>query len=164
MGLGPQGGGSFPGPFLVGFERTRTLMERAARGEADGYPPFNIEEFENGFRIVIAVAGFSPDELDTTLDGRELVVSGAKAEIPDRVFLHRGIATRRFRRAFALGEGIEVRGAAYAHGLLSIDLEVVAPETRIRRIPITVNGQDARTAPKTVTETIAKSRRTEAAE
>ncbi len=102
-GLPPEG--LLRGPFLVGFERTRLLVERAARADADGYPPFNIEEFGEGsgkgFRIIVAVAGFGANEVSATLEGRELVVTGAKAEGPDRVYLHRGIATRRFRRVFA---------------------------------------------------------------
>jgi HSP20 family molecular chaperone IbpA len=147
MPMGPQNGGWPPegwlkGPFLVGFERTRTLVERAARADADGYPPFNIEEFGEGsgkgFRIIVAVAGFSAEEVSATLEGRELVVAGVKAESADRVYLHRGIATRRFRRVFALGEGIEVQEANYAHGLLSIDLKIVPPESRVRTIPIKV--------------------------
>jgi HSP20 family molecular chaperone IbpA len=138
-------GGLFAGPFLVGFERTRSLVERAARADAEGYPPFNIEEIGEGsgksFRITVAVAGFGPDEVTATLEGRELVVAGAKADAPEKTYLHRGIATRRFRRVFALGDGLEVQEANYANGLLSIDLRVVSPEQRVRTIPIRVAGQ-----------------------
>ena len=144
MAVNSNHGGLLAGPFLVGFERTRSLVERAARADAEGYPPFNIEEIGEGsgksFRITVAVAGFGPDEVTATLEGRELVVSGAKAETPDKTYLHRGIATRRFRRVFALGEGLEVQEASYAHGLLAIDLKVVSPEQRVKSIPIRVEG------------------------
>jgi HSP20 family molecular chaperone IbpA len=144
-------GGLLAGPFLVGFERTRSLVERAARADAEGYPPFNIEEIGEGsgksFRITVAVAGFGPDEVTATLEGRELVVSGVKAETPEKTYLHRGIATRRFRRVFALGEGLEVQEATYANGLLSIDLRVVSPEQRARTIPIRVEGQAVEAEP-----------------
>lgn len=126
-------------PLLLGFEPLERLVERTARAGADGYPPFNIELAEpNRFVITLALAGFSADEVAITLEDRQLVVRGRQADPgPERVFLHRGIATRQFTRAFALAEGVEVTGARLEHGLLQITLERREPESVVRAIPIT---------------------------
>ena len=126
-------------PLLLGFEPLEQLVERTARAGADGYPPFNIERLEpNLYQVTLAVAGFGEDDIVLTLEDRQLVVRGQQADPdPARVFLHRGIATRQFRRAFALAEGVEVTGACLANGLLQIRLERREPETIVRNIPIT---------------------------
>lgn len=124
-------------PFLLGFDQLERLAERAAKG-AEGYPPYNIEhEGPNGFRITLAVAGFSEDDLAITLEDRQLVIRGRQAEPEDaRVFLHRGIAARAFQRSFVLAEGIEVEAAALENGLLHIDLRRLRPDTIVKTIPI----------------------------
>ncbi|MCB1405695.1 MAG: Hsp20 family protein [Rhodobacteraceae bacterium] len=131
---------AFPShPLLLGFEPLERLVERTAKAGADGYPPFNIELVEpSRYVISLAVAGFKPEDLTLTLEDRQLVVRGHQAE-PDagRVFLHRGIATRQFRRVFALAEGVEVSGARLDNGLLEVSLERREPETVVRSIPIT---------------------------
>mgnify|MGYP000856102835 CR=1 FL=1 len=126
-------------PLLLGFEPLERLVERTARAGADGYPPFNIELAEpNRFVITLALAGFSPEDIALTLEDRQLVVRGRQADPgPERVFLHRGIATRQFTRAFALAEGVEVTGAHLDSGLLEITLERREPESVVRTIPIT---------------------------
>lgn len=131
---------AFPShPLLLGFEPLERLVERTARAGADGYPPFNIEVFEgNRYVITIAVAGFSEQDLTISVEDRQLLVHGQQAEPgAERVFLHRGIATRQFRRVFALAEGVEVTGAGLENGLLTITLERREPERVVRRIPIT---------------------------
>lgn len=131
---------AFPShPLLLGFEPLERLVERTAKAGADGYPPFNIELIEpTRYVITLAVAGFRPEDLSLTLENRQLVVRGQQGE-PDseRVFLHRGIATRQFRRIFALAESVEVSGANLDNGLLEISLERREPETIVRTIPIT---------------------------
>ena len=91
-------------------------------------------------RITLAVAGFTRDQLDVTLEEKQLVIRGRQSEDDrDRQFLHRGIAARQFQRAFVLAEGIEVIGAELKDGLLSIDLARPEPERVIRRIDIAAN-------------------------
>jgi HSP20 family molecular chaperone IbpA len=126
-------------PLLLGFEPLERLVERTARAGADGYPPFNIELVEaNRYLITLAVAGFAEDELTITVEDRQLVVRGQQGEPgPERQFLHRGIAARQFRRAFALAEGVEVTGAQLTNGLLQIALERREPEAVVRKVPIT---------------------------
>ena len=124
-------------PFLLGFDQLERLAERAAKG-AEGYPPYNIEHLgPNGFRITLAVAGFSEEDLSITLEDRQLVIRGRQVEAGDeRVFLHRGIASRAFQRSFVLAEGIEVEAAALENGLLHIDLRRLRPDTIVKTIPI----------------------------
>lgn len=110
-------------PYLLGFDQLERLAERAAKG-AEGYPPYNIEHVApDAFRITLAVAGFSEDDLAITVEDRQLVIRGRQDEADgDRVFLHRGIAARAFQRSFVLAEGVEVTKAGLENGLLQIEL------------------------------------------
>ena len=131
----------FDSPFLLGFDHTRALIDRAAKAAAESYPPYNVEQTgEAGVRITLAVAGFSPDELNVTLEGRQLTIAGKRDEAGkgDQAFLHRGIAARGFVRSFVLADGLEVQGARLEHGLLHVDLIRPEAERAVRRIPITV--------------------------
>lgn len=137
----------FDSPFLLGFEHTRVLVERAAKAAAEGYPPYNIEaRGESGLRISLAVAGFTPDQLSVTVEENQLVIAGRRggdadaAESDGRAFLHRGIAARGFNRSFVLADGMEVEGATLEHGLLHIDLARLEPERLVKRIPIRTGG------------------------
>jgi HSP20 family molecular chaperone IbpA len=114
------------------------LVERTAKAGNDGYPPFNIEQRdENAYRITLAVAGFSEDDLSITVEDRQLVVRGKQTDDrEDRVFLHRGIAARQFQRSFVLADGVEVAGATMEHGLLHIDLKRAVPESVVQTIRI----------------------------
>lgn len=125
-------------PFLLGFEELEKLVERATKNGNDGYPPFNIEQLgPNKWRITLAVAGFSEDDLSITLENRQLVVRGKQAENDgDRVFLHRGIASRQFQRSFVLADGVDVAGARLENGLLHIDLERTVPESVVQTVKI----------------------------
>jgi len=137
----------FDSPFLLGFERTRSLVERAAKAAAESYPPYNVEETgENRLRISLAVAGFAPDQLAVTVEDNQLVVAGKrdaepKADDGERAFLHRGIAARGFVRSFVLADGMEVEGALLEHGLLHIDLLQKEPDKLVKRIPIKSAGR-----------------------
>lgn len=135
----------FDSPFLLGFEHTRGLIERAAKAAAEGYPPYNVEDRgEGGLRITLAVAGFSPDQLSVNVEDRQLVVAGRRdgqAESKsEEAFLHRGIAARGFVRSFVLADGMVVEGATLEHGLLHIDLARPQPEKRVQSIPIRTAG------------------------
>lgn len=134
---------AFPSnPLFLGFEPLERLVERTARASTEGYPPFNIELHEpNRFVVTVAVAGFTLGDLAITLEDQQLVIRGQQAETgAERVFLHRGIATRQFRRVFALADGVEVAGASLDNGLLKITLERRAPDAVVQTIPITQSG------------------------
>lgn len=129
----------FDSPFLLGFEHTRNLIERAAKAAAEGYPPYNVEDRGDGsIRITLAVAGFSPDQLEVTVEDRQLVVVGKRdgAARPEDAYLHRGIAARGFIRSFVLADGMVVEQAMLEHGLLHIDLARPQPEKRVVKVPI----------------------------
>jgi HSP20 family molecular chaperone IbpA len=127
----------FNSPFLLGFEHLERLLERTAKSAGDGYPPYNIEQTgEDSLRIALAVAGFTREELNVTVEDRQLVIRGKQSEGADRNFLHRGIAARQFQRAFVLAEGIEVTGAALENGLLTIELSRPMADTIVRTIDI----------------------------
>jgi HSP20 family molecular chaperone IbpA len=135
----------FDSPFLLGFEHTRSLIERAAKAAAESYPPYNVEDRgEGALRISLAVAGFSPDQLSVTVEDRQLVVIGKRdgqaAGKAEDAFLHRGIAARGFVRSFVLADGMVVDEATLEHGLLHIDLARPEPEKRVLSIPIRTAG------------------------
>jgi HSP20 family molecular chaperone IbpA len=114
----------FNSPFLLGFEQFERTIDRISKLSTESYPPYNIEQISsNLLRITIAVAGFEKADLEINLEGNQLQIKGFKKEENDeRIFLHRGIATRQFQRNFVLAEGIEVEGASMENGLLSVDL------------------------------------------
>jgi HSP20 family molecular chaperone IbpA len=126
-------------PFLLGFDQLERLVERTAKSGNDGYPPFNIEQSsENVFRISLAVAGFAEDDLSITVEDRQLVVRGKQNEgASDSMFLHRGISSRQFQKAFVLADGVDVAGAKMENGLLHIDLKRSVPESVVQTIKIT---------------------------
>jgi HSP20 family molecular chaperone IbpA len=129
----------FDSPFLLGFEHTRSLVERAAKAAAEGYPPYNVEDLDEGaVRITLAVAGFTPDQLQVTHEDNQLIVVGRRdgAAAEEKAYLHRGIAARGFIRSFVLADGLEVDGARLEHGLLHIDVRRPEPLRKVRTIPI----------------------------
>jgi HSP20 family molecular chaperone IbpA len=133
----------FDSPFLLGFEHTRALVERAAKAAAESYPPYNVEDLgEGSLRITLAVAGFSRDQLQITVEDRQLVIAGKRegGARPDDAYLHRGIAARGFLRSFVLADGMVVQGATLEHGLLHIDLARPQPEKRVQTIEIRTGG------------------------
>jgi HSP20 family molecular chaperone IbpA len=133
---------SLSSPFLLGFDEIERVLDRVAKA-SDGYPPYNIERIgaANGnperLRITLAVAGFTRDQLDVTIEESQLVIRGRQQDDKTRQYLHRGIAARQFQRTFVLAEGIEVLGADLKNGLLSIDLARPEPERLVRSISIT---------------------------
>ena len=131
----------FDSPFLLGFDHTRALIDRATKAAAESYPPYNVEQRgDQAVRITLAVAGFSPEELSITLEGRQLTIAGKRDDAGkggEQAFLHRGIAARGFLRNFVLADGLEVEGARLEHGLLHVDLIRPDQERSVRRIPIT---------------------------
>ncbi len=128
----------------VGFDQIADLMDRVLTdtGTTPSYPPYNIEKTaDDAYRISIAVAGFSDQDIAVEVKEQSLVVSAKKAkEDTGRKFLHRGIATRAFERRFHLADHVRVTGASHVDGMLHIDLVREVPEAlKPRRIEIT-NG------------------------
>jgi molecular chaperone IbpA len=122
----------------VGFDRLPDLLSDAVGRPESAYPPYNIEKCgEDQYRIVIALAGFSKDDVEIVVDQNRLFVRGHRREPDGRTYLHRGIATRSFERHFDLADYVEVTNAAMGEGLLVIDLKREVPEAlKPRRIPI----------------------------
>jgi molecular chaperone IbpA len=141
----------------VGFDRLFDAMEKSFRADGhDSYPPFDIVRTgDESYRITLAVAGFTRDEIDITAQQNQLVISGEKREKEeDGVdFVHRGIATRAFERRFQLADFVEVKKASYEDGLLSILLERVVPEAmKPRKIEIGGNDHDNDDTPRLTNE------------
>lgn len=133
-------------PYLLGFDQLERLVERTAKSGNEGYPPYNIEQRgDNAYRITLAVAGFAEDDLSITVEDRQLVIRGRQGDSgTDRVFLHRGIATRQFQRSFVLADAVDVAGAEMENGLLHVDLTRVVPDSVVQTIKIQTNGAKAR--------------------
>ena len=135
----------------VGFDRLFDLLDQAHRVEPMSWPPYNIEKVaDDQYRITMAVAGFSPDEIALTQHQNALLVSGQKKTSEEgSQYLHRGIATRAFKQTFNLADHVKVTGASLENGLLSVELKREVPEAlKPRRIEITgssgsqIVGQD----------------------
>ena len=125
----------------VGFDQIADLMDRVMAKDVgqSNYPPYNIEKTdENGWRISIAVAGFSDADLNVEVRENSVVVTASKADEEDeKTYLHRGIATRAFERRFHLADHVHVTGASHVDGMLHIDLLREVPEAlKPRRIEI----------------------------
>lgn len=128
----------FNNPHMLGFDHFEQILDRAAKASAEGYPPYNIEQTgDNDLRITLAVAGFTMDDLQVSIEDNQLVIRGKQVDdSKDRIFVHRGIAARQFQRSFVLAEGIDVVGATLDNGLLNVDLHREVPEPQIKSIEI----------------------------
>lgn len=129
----------------IGFDRFASLIDSGFDTDANGFPPYDIERLaENEYRISMAVAGFSEDELDIEVKENNLTIKGEKkADSEERNFLHRGIAARNFERRFKVADYVEVRSAELVNGLLNVDLVREIPEAmKPRTIKIGKNKQD----------------------
>jgi molecular chaperone IbpA len=127
----------------IGFDRLFDFVEAAQRAGEDHYPPYNIERLgDDRYRISLAVAGFSPDEISVTAEQNVVTIEGNKAEKAEGEYLYRGISARPFKRQFSLADYVQVKNAAFENGLLKLDLFREIPEAmKPRRIAI--NGAPA---------------------
>lgn len=130
----------------VGFDQIADLMDRVltTEGTQPSYPPYNIEKLDDdAYRISIAVAGFSENDLSVEVRENALIVSARKSEEDkQRTYLHRGIATRAFERRFHLADHVKVTGAAHVDGMLNIELAREVPEAlKPRQIQISSSKQ-----------------------
>jgi HSP20 family molecular chaperone IbpA len=129
-------------PLLLGFDDLERALDKVSKTGTDGYPPYNIERIgadgaePERLRITLAVAGFSQDQIEVTVEESQLTVRGRQQEDKRREYLHRGIAARQFQRGFLLADGMEVLSAELAQGLLSVDLVRPQVERLVRKIKI----------------------------
>ncbi|MCP5086705.1 MAG: Hsp20 family protein [Rhodobacteraceae bacterium] len=138
----------------VGFDRLANMLDRATSVDvnANGYPPYNIEKSgDDEYRISIAVAGFTDDELSIEMRDGQLAISAKKAEVQDAdevTYLHRGIAARSFEKRFQLADHVRAVGAETKDGILHVDLLREVPEAlKPRRIEIATGGKTIEAKP-----------------
>lgn len=132
----------------VGFDRLPLLLSHALQREEGGYPPYNIEKRgEDSYRIEIAIAGFSKDDIEIVAEQNRLTVRGEQHDKPAKEYLHQGIATRSFEREFALADHVQVTRAAMADGVLTIDLVRELPEELKPRVIEIGSGKVTRLEP-----------------
>src|SRR4249920_2296614 len=129
-------------PLLLGFDDLERALDKVSKTGTDGYPPYNIERIAANsggpekLRITLAVAGFSEDQIEVTVEENQLSIRGRQQEDKTREYIHRGIAARQFQRGFLLADGMQVLSAELAQGLLSVDLVRPQPERTVRKIKI----------------------------
>ena len=133
----------FPRSSFVGFDHLLNELDYVAKHSKDNYPPHNVlRTGETDYLIELAVAGFSSNELDIEVKDRTLMITG-EHESKGREYIHRGISTKRFKRTFRLSEHVEVHGAEFKDGILSVHLKYVVPESlRPRKIAIGHNEEN----------------------
>jgi len=122
----------FRDPFFIGFNRELDRMSSVHQAATrQTYPPYDVLKLdEDTFQVSIAVAGFTKEDIDVSVDNGTLVVKGEIIEVTDGEYLHKGIASRRFTRTFALGEYMEVTSASIENGMLNINVNRVIPEEK----------------------------------
>jgi molecular chaperone IbpA len=122
----------FKDPFFIGFNRE---MERLSNvqlaSRQTNYPPYDLLKLDDDtYLLSLAVAGFSKNNIDVSVDNETLIIKGEITEITDAEVVHKGIAARKFTRTFALGEYMEVTGAEIKDGMLHINIDRVIPEEK----------------------------------
>jgi molecular chaperone IbpA len=121
----------FNDPFFIGFNRDLARLNNAHKVNSQSYPPYDILKLdEDTYRISIAVAGFSKEHIDVSVENGTLIIKGEIIEVTDAEVVHKGIASRKFTRSFALGEYMEVTGADLKDGMLHINVDRVVPEDK----------------------------------
>ncbi|MBC10617.1 MAG: heat-shock protein Hsp20 [Rickettsiales bacterium] len=131
----------FNSPFLLGFEQFERTIDRISKLSSDSYPPYNIEQLSASLlRITVAVAGFEKKDLEINLEGNQLQIRGSKNDDEnEKIYIHRGIATRQFQRNFILADGIVVEEASMENGLLFVDLSQPISSEESKKIEIKDN-------------------------
>ena len=129
----------FNDPFFIGFNRELSRLNNAHKVNSHSYPPYDLLKLdEDTYRISIAVAGFGKEDIDVSVDNGTLIIKGEITEVTDAEVVHKGIASRKFTRSFALGEYMEVTGADLKDGMLHINVDRIVPEEKKPR-SITIN-------------------------
>jgi molecular chaperone IbpA len=121
----------FNDPFFIGFNRELSRLSNAHKVNSQSYPPYDLLKLdEDTYRISIAVAGFGKEDIDVSVDNGTLIIKGEITEVTDAEVVHKGIASRKFTRSFALGEYMEVTGADLKDGMLNINVDRTLPEEK----------------------------------
>jgi molecular chaperone IbpA len=121
----------FNDPFFIGFNRELGRLNTAHKTNSQSYPPYDLLKLdEDTYRISIAIAGFSKDDINVSVDNGTLIIKGEIVEVVDAEVVHKGIAGRKFTRSFALGEYMEVTGAEMKDGMLHINVDRIIPEDK----------------------------------
>jgi molecular chaperone IbpA len=121
----------FNDPFFIGFNRELGRLSNAHKTNSQTYPPYDLLKLdEDTYRISLAVAGFSRENIDISVDNGTLIIKGEIVEVVDAEVVHKGIAGRKFVRSFALGEYMEVTGAEMKDGMLHINVDRIIPEDK----------------------------------
>jgi molecular chaperone IbpA len=121
----------FNDPFFIGFNRELGRLNTAHKTNSQSYPPYDLLKLdEDTYRISLAIAGFSRENIDISVDNGTLIIKGEIVEVVDAEVVHKGIAGRKFVRSFALGEYMEVTGAEMKDGMLHINVDRVIPEDK----------------------------------
>ena len=121
----------FNDPFFIGFNRELSRLNSAYKTNSQSYPPYDLLKLdEDTYQISLAVAGFSRDNIDISVENGTLIIKGEIVEVTDAEVVHKGIAGRKFVRSFALGEYMEVSGAELKDGLLHINVDRIVPEEK----------------------------------
>ena len=121
----------FNDPFFIGFNRELSRLNTAHKTNSQSYPPYDLLKLdEDTYRISIAVAGFSKENINVLVDNGTLIIKGEIVEVTDAEIVHKGIAGRKFTRSFALGEYMEVTGAEMKDGMLHINVDRIIPEDK----------------------------------
>ena len=121
----------FNDPFFIGFNRELGRLNTAHKTNSQTYPPYDLLKLdEDTYRISLAIAGFSRENIDISVDNGTLIIKGEIVEVIDAEVVHKGIAGRKFVRSFALGEYMEVTGAEMKDGMLHINVDRIIPEDK----------------------------------
>ena len=121
----------FNDPFFIGFNRELGRLNTAHKTNSQTYPPYDLLKLdEDTYRISLAIAGFSSEDINISVDNGTLIIKGELVEVIDAEVVHKGIAGRKFVRSFALGEYMEVTGAEMKDGMLHINVDRVIPEDK----------------------------------
>ena len=121
----------FNDPFFIGFNRELGRLNTAHKTNTTSYPPYDLLKLdEDTYRLSSAVAGFGKNDIDVSIDNGTLIIKGEIVEVTDAEVVHKGIASRKFTRSFALGEYMEVSSAELKDGMLHINVDRIIPEDK----------------------------------
>ena len=121
----------FNDPFFIGFNRELSRLNTAHKTNSNSYPPYDLLKLdEDTYIISVAIAGFTKEDINVSVDNGTLIIKGEIVEVTDAEVVHKGIAGRKFTRSFALGEYMEVTGAALKDGMLNINIDRIVPEDK----------------------------------
>jgi molecular chaperone IbpA len=121
----------FNDPFFIGFNRDLGRLNTAYKTNSQSYPPYDLIKLnDDTYQISLAIAGFSKEDIDVSVDNGTLIIKGEIVEVTDAEVVHKGIAGRKFVKSFALGEYMEVTSAELKDGMLHINIDRIVPEEK----------------------------------